>query len=226
MPSRKSLKNTKIKKTEVLNEESLVPQESPVRPAPATSHSQLIRNILIILLVALILIALKFKNLFIVATVNGKPIDRLSFEQELNNKYGQQTLENMISEQVILSEAEKRNIKVEKDEVDKKIKEIEDRLKGQVSLDEALLAQGLTRESFRKQLEIQIVIDKMFAKDAKITDKEIDEYLAQNQETLASSTDTAKLRTDVKEMLLQQKVGDLFDKWFTEAKKKANVVKF
>ena len=226
MPRSKSLKNTKMKKTEVLNEESSIPQKSPDYPEPSSPRSQLVRNILIILLVAFVLLALKFKNLFIVATVNGTPITRLNFEQELNNKYGQQTLENMISEQVILSEAQKRNIKVGKDEVDKKIKEIEDRLKGQVSLDEALQAQGLTRESFRKQLEIQIIIDKMFGKDAKVTDKEIDEYLAQNQETLSSSTDPAKLRADVKEMLTQQKVGDLFDKWFTEAKKKANVVKF
>lgn len=224
MAKRKTNKSTKVEK--ITHEENVVDMpETSLTTTRSTSNSSLRRYIIIIVLVILALLAFRFKNLFIVATVNGKPITRLAFEKELNSKFGEQTLENMISEQIILSEAKNKGVTVEKADVDSKVKEIEERLKGQIALDEALKAQGLTKESFEKQLEVQLIIDKMFDKEATISDKEIDEYLSQNQEALASSTDPAKLREDIYQTLKQQKVGDLFDKWFTEAKQKANIVK-
>lgn len=224
MAKRKTNKRTKVEK--ITHGENVVDMpETSLTPARSTSNSSLRRYIIIIVLVILALLAFRFKNLFIVATVNGKPITRLAFEKELNSKFGEQTLENMISEQIILSEAKNKGVTVEKADVDNKVKEIEERLKGQIALDDALKAQGLTKESFEKQLEVQLIIDKMFDKEATISDKEIDEYLSQNQEALASSTDPAKLREDIYQTLKQQKVGDLFDKWFTEAKQKANIVK-
>lgn len=224
MAKRKTNKSTRVEK--ITHEENVVDMpETSLTPARSSSNSSLRRYIIIIVLVILALLAFRFKNLFIVATVNGKPITRLAFEKELNSKFGDQTLENMISEQIILSEAKNKGVSVEKADVDSKVKEIEERLKGQIALDDALKAQGLTKESFEKQLEVQLIIDKMFDKEATISDKEIDEYLSQNQEALASSTDPAKLREDIYQTLKQQKVGDLFDKWFTEAKQKANIVK-
>jgi len=182
--------------------------------------------LLIILVVILALFAVKYKNLFIVATVNGDPISRLTLEQELNSKYADQTLDSLISEKIILSEAQKKGVTVSQKEIDNRIKEIEDRLKGQISLDDALKAQGFTRDSFQKQLEIQLTIDKMFDSEATVSEKEIDDYLAQNPDMVTSSTDPAKLRTDVKDSLKQQKIGDLFDAWFTQIKSKANVNKW
>lgn len=223
MPRKKTSSRTRIEKVDTLSVEPQIVESSTTMPPTRSSWK---RNLLIIALVILALLAFKFKNLFVVATVNGSPITRLELEKELNNKYADQTLENMISEQVILSEARKKGISISDADVNTKIKEIEDRLKGQISLEDALKAQGLTKDSFRKQVEIQLIIDKMFDKEAKVSDKEVEEYITQNQESLQTSTDPAKLRADVYNNLRQQKIGEIFDKWFNEAKQKASIVKF
>ncbi len=184
------------------------------------------KNSLIIAIVVIAALAFKFKNLFIVATVDGKPITRLALERELNSKYSAQTLDNLISEQIILSQARNKGITVDQKDVDAKIKEIDSRLKGKISLNDALKAQGLTPDSFRKQVEIQLTIDKLFDKEASISDKEVEDYIAQNKASLTTATDPAKLRADVYANLRQQKIGDLFDKWFADIKQKVKVVKF
>ncbi len=185
-----------------------------------------VRNILIIAVILIAFLAIRYKNLFIVATVDGQPITRLEFEKELNSKFGASVLENLISEKIIAQQAQKKGVAVDSAAVDSKVKEIEERLKGQMSLDDALKAQGLTRDTFRKQVEIQIAIDKMFDKEATVSEKEIDEYITQNQESLVAATDQAKLRNDVYENLRQQKIGELFDKWFAEVKAKTSVTRF
>lgn len=184
------------------------------------------RNLLIIAVLILALLLFKFKNLFVVASVNGKLISRWQLEKELNSKYAAQTLDNLISEQIILSQASQKGISVSSSDIDTNIKQIESRLKGKMSLNNALAAQGMTLDSFRKQVEIQLTIDKMFDKDASVSDKEIDEFITQNKSTLPVSTDPAQLRAQVLTNLRQQKVGDLFDKWFADAKQKAKVVKY
>ncbi|MBI2611755.1 SurA N-terminal domain-containing protein [Candidatus Gottesmanbacteria bacterium] len=200
-----------------------------VQSAEVVSPLQKLRQkrtpiLLALLLVILALIYFK-TNLINIVTVDGNPITRWELEKELNTKFADQTLDTLISEKIILNQAKKEGITVNQNEIDNRIAEIEKRLQGQLTLEDALKAQGLNQDSFRKQIEIQLVIDKMFTKDATVSQAEIDEYISQNQDFLTSSTEPAKLREDVYETLKQQKIGDLFDKWFTEIRQKVNIVK-
>lgn len=201
------------------NEQSTSPQE--------VKQKSMQRKVLFVVL-ALILVGLYvyFKtNIVNVAMVDGTPITRLEVEKEMNSKYAEQTIDTLVSEKIILSQAQKKGVSVSQKEIDERIKEIEKRLEGQMSLDEALKGQGLTKDSFKKQIEIQLTIDKMFAKEATVSNQEVDEYLTQNAETMGETADTPTLRNDIKEMLKQQKISELFDKWFTEIREKVNVVK-
>lgn len=200
--------------------------ELPKEYIPPKPRSNLGRNLLIIVIILLILAAVKYKNLFVVASVDGKFITRWQLEQELNNKYGAQTLDNLISEQVILSSAAQKGITIPPSDIDNQIKIIESRLSGKITLADALKAQGLTQDDFRKQVEIQLTIDKMFDKEASVSDKEIEDYMTQNKDSLPQASDPAQLRSQVIANLKQQKIGDLFDKWFADAKQKAKVVKY
>lgn len=226
MPKKRSKKSLPAEPlNKALKTEPVVVQgHTPVNSSSFSSNR--VRNIVTIVLIILLVIAFKFKNLIIVASVNGKPITRWQLEQELNSKYGAQTLDNLVGEQIILSEAHKKGVFVSDAEIASKIQEIENRIKGKILLDDALKSQGLNRDSFRKQVEIQLTIDKMFDKEASVSDKDVNDYIEQNQASFSQATDTAKLKSDVYQNLRQQKIGDLFDKWFAGAKKDAKVVKY
>lgn len=224
MPKKKpSIKANKLKSIEVSmadREQNFVPQSS--------ARSQFItpRNIVLIVILVIALLLWKFKGSFIAAMVNGQPISRWELNNQLSRKFGDQMLENLINERLILASARQKGVLVTNEDIDKKVKEIETRLAGQTSLSEALKAQGLTTEEFRHQLEIQLSIDKMFDKEASISTTDIEDYISKNSQVYKSATDGALVRQEVTDVLKQQKISDLFEKWFTDIKKSASVKKF
>jgi len=185
-----------------------------------------VKNIILVLLLVVIVLLWKFKGNFIAATVNGQPISKWQLNSELEKKFGGQVLDAIINERLILGATRQKGIFVTSPEIDKKIEEIEKQLNGKVSLDDALKSQGMTKDDFRKQLEIQISINKMFDKDASISSKEIDDYLEKNSSLSKDATDPAALRSEVTDILKQQKVSDLFNEWFAKIRNDAKITKF
>lgn len=181
------------------------------------------KNLIIIGLLILVLLVWKFKGYFIAATINGAPISRFELNNQLTRRFGQQTLENLINERLILSAARQKGIFITSDEIAGRVKQVEERLAGQTTLVEALKAQGLTDSMFKRQIEIQISIEKMFEKDATVSAKDIDDYIKNNSAFYKESTDPAKVRTEVEANLKQQKISELFDPWFTETRKNASI---
>lgn len=184
------------------------------------------KNIILVVLLLVFALLWKFRANFIVAMVNGQPISRWQLNDQLVKKFGEQTLESIINERLILASARQKGIFVKSDEIDSRTKEIETRLNGKMSLDDALKAQGLTRDDFKRQLEIQLSIEKMFEKESTISAGEIEDYISNNNQAFKSSTNPAEVRAEVNSMLRQQKINDLFEKWFAEIQKSAKITKF
>ncbi len=184
------------------------------------------KNILLIVILVLLALVWKFKSNLIAAMVNGQPISRWQLNNRLVKKFGDQTLDSIINERLILAAARQKGIFVKSEEIDNKVKQIESRLNGKVSLDDALKAQGLTKDDFRKELEIQVSIEKLFEKDATVSSNEIDEYMKKNSQAYKSATNPAAINQEIKSILAQQKINDLFEKWFNDIRKNAKITKF
>lgn len=213
MPRRKTVKSAVIKQSPpVLS--NVVPRRISYRNA--------------ILLVILILVALlwKFRSNFIVAMVNGQPISRFQLNDKLVKKFGDQTLDSIINERLILAASRQKGIFIKSEEIDARTKQIEQRLNGKISLDDALKAQGLNRDDFRQELEIQLSIEKMFDKEATLSSVEIDDYINKNSQAYKNATDPAQVRADAQNILKQQKINDLFETWFNDIRKNAKITKF
>ena len=199
---------------------------------PASSLFQKKRNLLtpknIIILVVFILALLvwRFRSYIIVATINGQPVSRMELNNQLIRQFGQQSLDNIINERLILAAARQKGIFISKEEIDDRVKQVESNLQGTASLVEALSAQGLNDNMFRRQLEIQLSIEKLFDNEATVSPEEVDEYFAQNSDLYKDATDPASLRDGIKENLKQQKVGELFQKWFSDIRENANIKKY
>ena len=85
--------------------------------------------------------------------------------------------------------------------------------------------QGLNPANFKRQLELQLSIEKMFAKESTVSASEIDEYLKENAEQFADATDPAKLKTEVESFLKQQKISKAYEDWFGGIQKDAKITR-
>lgn len=184
------------------------------------------KNIILLIIFVLIILVWKFKGNFIAATVNGNPISRFQLDDQLRKRFGSQVLDNLINERLILGATRQKGIFVTDAEIKERIKQIEDRLQGKTTLTDALKVQGLTEEDLRRQIEIQIAIDKLFETESTVSAKEIDDYILKNKEFTQNATDPAALKAEVNDILKQQKTADSFDKWFADIRKDAKISKY
>lgn len=201
--------------------ESLVPESSstPAKPMPKI----LFAIPIIIALLALLL--WRNKGLILVATVNNQPVWRWDLEQRFVSRFGTQTLEEMVNEQILKNEASKQGITVTEADLNNKTSEIEKTLEGKVTLKDALKQQGMTMEDFNRQLEVQIMIEKLTAKKVTVTDKDISDFIEQNKENMMAK-DEAGMKAEAKAAVLQSKQDQEFQKIFADLKKNAKVTKY
>lgn len=182
---------------------------------------------IIVLAISVIIIAFLlyyFRGVFVAATVNGKPILRLSLIKELEKQNGRRVLDSLITQTLILQEAKKQGVTVDKKETDAEIARIEANLAKQgQTLDGILIMQGLNKETLIEQIRLEKLIEKLLGKDVKVSEKEIEEYIEKNQENMPEATDAAKLKEAALEQLKRQKISEKFQVWLSELQKKAVV---
>ena len=177
---------------------------------------------LVVLLIAIFLY--RNKQLIVVAKVNGDYVYSWELSKMLKDRYAATTLEDLITEELILKELEKNNIQVSEEELNTRIQEIEATLGGQ-PLEEALALQNITLENFRTQMYMRIGVDKLLAQQVTVTDAELDEYVKNYGDTLVGATDEEK-RNEARQQLQDQKTGDALESWLADLKAKATIVKY
>ena len=143
----------------------------------------------------------------------------------MTDRFGKQTLEGIISERLIADEANKQGVVVSKEDIDKKQSEILKTLGGNVSVDELLKYQGITRNDFDNQIKLQLTVQKILGKDLVITEDDVDRFVGTNAATLTATT-PAELRVEARQAILDAKVGEKLQSWFLELKNKAKVLRF
>ena len=175
-------------------------------------------NIAIGIAVILIISALFFaKGLFVVATVNGSPISRLSVIQELEKRGGKQALEAIIDKKLIETELNKQKITATKEEIDEEIKKIEAQVTNQGgTLEMALAQQGMTEENFREQITIQKKLEKFLAEKITVTETEIDTYIKDSKATPPKDVKINDFRKQISDQFKQQKFQQEAQKWVSD----------
>ncbi len=225
MAKRKTVKKTLAKKSSLVRNSG---RGNIIKEKYSIKRFVTRRNFIAVLaLIILGILLYVFKGFFVAASVNGQPITRIELIRELEKKSGKQTLDSLVTKNLILQEMRKKNIKVTDTEVNAEMKKIEDALSKQGrTLTDALSQQGLTQQDLREQLKIQKMIEKLFAKDVVVTDKEIDKYIEDNKDSLPQGQDEKTLRASVLAQLKQQKLTSKFQTWLQEIQKNAKIQYF
>lgn len=182
-------------------------------------------NTILAVVFVLVLGAWAFKNGMIVsAMVNGKPIFRWQLTKTLVSRFGQQTLESMITERLIADAAAKDGVVIAQGDVDKKVNEIVKSLGENVNLEELLKYQGMSKADFEHQIRLQLTVEKILSKDISIEEKDVDAFIAQNRQTM-SATEEGALREEARTAIFSQKVSEKIQPWLAELKNKASITK-
>lgn len=167
------------------------------------------------------------KNVFVVALVNNRPISRLAIIKQLEKSQGKLVLEQLVTETLITQATNKAGVKVEKEEINKTIQEIEESFKAQnQDLDSLLAMQGMTRSDLLKQIALQKKIEAILKDKAQVSDDEVAQYLEDSKDFLPEDKTEEELKTMAREQLVQQKMGEAFQSWMNDLKDKAKIQYF
>ncbi|WP_240548134.1 peptidylprolyl isomerase [Paenibacillus lignilyticus] len=116
-----------------------------------------------------------------VGSVNGVAITKDQLYDEMAKVGGEQTLENMIQDELIKQEADKAGIVVGDAEVEKEIESIKKRFPSEAEFEGALQQAGMTLDDLKKQTPMQLRIRKILEPQAKVTDADVKTYFEQNK---------------------------------------------
>lgn len=165
------------------------------------------------------------KGLLVAGMVNGKPIFRRELNKVLTSRFGQQTLEQIISERLIADAAGKEGVTVTQEEINGKVGEITAGLGPNANLDELLNIQGMSRSEFESQIRLQLLIRNLLGRDINITEADIDNFISTSSALLVA-TEPAKLREEAKQAIFDSKVGEKLQVWFEDLRKNASIQRF
>lgn len=201
-----------------------------VAPMPAvrierTIWSPRVRWLILLLLVLLVGFFLVKKGYVVAAVVNGKPIFRWELNAQITSRFGQQTLESMITEKLIADAAVKEGVVVSQTDIDAKVASITATLGPNVNLEQLLTYQGMTRADFEHQVRLQLTVEKVLGKGIAVEESEIDTFLKNNREVM-TATDEAALRLEARETLVSQKTSEKMQPWLMELRDNSKITKF
>jgi foldase protein PrsA len=123
-----------------------------------------------------------------VATVNGVKITEKEFNAQLQQTQGKDVLKKLIDDQIIRNEASALKITASDAEVQK---QLDDLIKTKFNSDQKQFQQALKDyniklEDLKKNIETNILAEKIATKDVKVTDDEVKKYYDQNKQILGT----------------------------------------
>ena len=144
------------------------------------------------LLVAVLLVGLLLPVVaqdVVVATVDGDKITEAQLQAAMRERYGTAMRETMIGQLMVEQAAQKRNVVVTDQDVAQLFTtnqtQIDEQLKPQGGDFAAwLLRQGHSEASYRRQLRMQLLLEKMVASQVRVTDADVADFYEKNREQL------------------------------------------
>lgn len=232
---KKSLKPKSLKENkDVLVEETLIVEEIDDKNDQIAALKQSRLNLtmkvlgLAVVGVALFLFAQKYRGLVIAGMVNSKPVTRMELNSRLMAKYGKATLDEIVTENLLLDQAKKNNINITEKNIDDEIASYEQKFGSKEQFMEVVKNSGITDDKeLREQVKLQLIVkqleDKMFKES--VTEDEVNKYFDDNKQYLGDKK-FDDVKADIESQLLQQKIQTKFTEWFGKIRTEAKIDSF
>ena len=167
-----------------------------------------------------------YRNSQVAARVNGQVITRRELRDFLERQAGKKALDNLITDALIRQEARKNNVAATDAELDEEYAKAVQRVEAGGQTMEAFLAsEGATAAYLRGRLRYQILVRKLTAGLAAVSDEEVDAYIAENKKSFPVEIDTssAEFKSQLKNELLNQKLAGAVASWIADLRGKADI---
>lgn len=119
-----------------------------------------------------------------VAKVNGVTISSTQLYNAMLAASGDQTLDSLISDELINQESKKSGIQVTDDDIQAEISKIQGSYGSDEAFQQALTSYGMSIDALKKNMKTQVLLKKILAPQVTITDDEIKKYYDTNLESL------------------------------------------
>jgi len=184
-----SIEKTEEEKHDDAHVQPSQPEQSV--PAPKGGSSKVWMAISAVLAVLLVVVLIKPPfggggGSEAVASVNGVAITKDKLYDELVIQGGKVTLDNIISEELIMQAAKKANVSVTDEEVQSEIQLIIDNVGSEEQFDMLLSQYGMTRESLSQSKYYDILIRKILEPQTNVTEEDIKAYYDENVDYLGT----------------------------------------
>lgn len=214
-------KTARVKKISTPKQDEPTESYKESRPRILVKKSYLIIASIVLIIGAGLYLA---KGFFVAALVNGQPISRLTLVQELEKQGGKQVLDQLVANTIITQEAKKRNIQISKAQIDSEMKKIEDDFKKQgQNFDQLLSLRGFSKDAYREQIQLKLTLQKILEKDISVSDKDVTEYLAKNQDPNQPASMSADVKMSAKQQLQDEKLNQKIPTWLQDQRKNAKI---
>ncbi|MDI3317194.1 MAG: peptidyl-prolyl cis-trans isomerase [Bacillota bacterium] len=122
-----------------------------------------------------------------VGSVGGKPITQSDLLQALAEQPGgrQQlaaAVDQIISERLVDQEAQRKGIRITDQEVERQLAQTRQRFASDQAYRQALAQAGITETVLRRNIRINLELEKLLGGDVRITDQQMRDYFAQNHD--------------------------------------------
>lgn len=175
----------------------------------------------------LVVLFLYARKTLIVATINGQPLTRFEVIKALEQQGGKQTVDNLVSQALLMQKAKQEKITVTEEEIKNEIKKIEKVIKEQgTDLATVLATQGMTQKDLEKERKLPLILKKLLANKIKVTDKEVDKYLEENRDSFPENMTDKELKKTIREQLENQKLSNAAQELLTKLKQEAKIKYF
>lgn len=216
----KVLKNLRSTAGETVSEE--------IKEVKRLPYGFLVKVLLIVALGSIVyLLAQKYRGQFLAGTINSSPITRWELNQKMAEKYGKQTLDEIINERLLASELKKNNITVSDQEVSGEMAKIVKEYGSEDAFKSALTQYGMTEDQAKQSIEQSLSLKKLMEKLYKIevTDDQVKKYFDSNKDSYKGKK-LEDVTAEIKDTLYQQEIYTKTQEWFTQVRKDAKIVTF
>ncbi|MCJ8010494.1 peptidylprolyl isomerase [Paenibacillus sp. KQZ6P-2] len=161
------------------------PKAGTVPPTPSPSKGMGGKVWMIVSLVLAVVLVVVLINPPVakeaVATVNGEKITKDQLYDQLVSVGGVQTLNGMIAETLVKQEADKKGIKITQADIDKETAFVKKGYSSDQEFEAALQQNGISKEEFNKQMEMQARLVKLIGPEVKVSDADVKKYFDENK---------------------------------------------
>ncbi|RCX19811.1 foldase protein PrsA [Fontibacillus phaseoli] len=171
----------------------------------------------VLLIVALVIPLISGKKVEAVATVNGSEITKDQLYIEMSQAGGDQTaLEKLITKELINQEAKKQNIVFTEADIDKELKSYLKDYGSEENLNQALIANGMTMEQLRENIQMNKLLTKLLEPQVEVTDEQIKQTFEDNKayfdtpEQVRASVILVKTEAEANEIIKELNEGKDF----------------